>query len=98
MYAGYLVEIGISNDIKTDARHPYTRALFSSRINLDSLDKKVESIEGVVPKSINPDDICRYHSRCKRKTNACDRPQPCMVAISPTHEVACHIEEAQHAR
>ena len=92
MYAGYLVEIGSTDEIKHNAQHPYTKALFSSQIDMNDFNRRVDSIEGVVPKSINPDDLCRFFSRCKEKVDVCNTPPPGFTSISPTHAVACFKE------
>lgn len=92
MYAGFLVEIGTADEIKNNAKHPYTKALFSSQIDGNDFDKRVESIEGIVPRAINPDNICRFYSRCPNASPLCSGLPPKMIAISPTHSVACFTE------
>ena len=56
MYAGKLVELAESEEIARNQLHPYTRALFASKIDVEDFDRTVESIDGVVPKLINPED------------------------------------------
>jgi len=95
MYAGYLVEIGTTGDILENARHPYTRALFSSQIDANDFSKRVESIDGVVPIAISPENTCRFYSRCREKAECCSGPPVDLIAVSPTHAVACHMEGHQ---
>ena len=91
MYAGVLVEIGKVEDVARNGRHPYTRALFNSQVNLDSLDIAVESIEGVVPKLINPPAYCRFYGRCKSRTDFCrENSPPALKEISSDHQCACY--------
>ena len=92
MYAGNLVEIANTEEISTNPKHPYTRALFSSQIDIRDLDKKVESIEGIVPKLINPDNRCRFYSRCTEKIEICRGTMPMMKQISKGHSIACYLE------
>lgn len=93
MYAGKLIELGTTEEIVKDPRHPYTIGLFKSQINLDNINKDVESIKGVVPKLINPEDKCRYYNRCSRKTKVCEQTTPKLIKVSETHYVACYLEE-----
>lgn len=92
MYAGKLIELGTTKEILNNARHPYTSALFKSQINLKDIYTTVESIEGVVPKLINPVDQCRFYNRCLRKTKLCEQITPTLNKISETHYVACYLE------
>lgn len=96
MYAGNLVEIASTYEIQNNPRHPYTKALFSSQIDVGDFNKKVESIEGIVPKLINPEDRCRFYSRCTKKIKTCDGISPELVEISDGHEVACYLEVEAH--
>jgi len=93
MYAGNLVEIGTTQEIQKDARHPYTKALFNSQIGIDDLDRVVESIDGVVPKLINPENKCRFYNRCSIKTDKCQKTPPELRQVSDTHYIACYMEE-----
>jgi len=92
MYAGNLVEIGMTDEIQTNARHPYTKALFSSQIDVNDFSKRVDSIDGVVPKLINPVNQCRFFTRCKEKIDICSNEPPGLTKISDTHSVACYKE------
>lgn len=89
MYGGKLVEIGTTEDILNNPKHPYTQALFNSQIHMDKLDETPKSIDGVVPKLINPENKCRFITRCTEKTDKCEGPEPKMKKISDTHSFAC---------
>jgi len=92
MYAGNLVELANTAEIKNNPKHPYTKALFASQVDINNFDKKVESIDGVVPKLINPENRCRFYSRCTKKIEKCQGIPPRLIKINDKHEVACYLE------
>lgn len=95
MYAGRLVELGTTQAIQNRQYHPYARALFRSKIDIDNFDSTVESIDGVVPKLINPPEYCRFYNRCTCCDEDCLRPSPPMSEVEPGHFVACYKKGVQ---
>ncbi len=99
MYAGKVIEKGTVQEIFHDPRHPYTIGLQKSKPTM-SLDDGVElyNIPGNVPNPVNMPNYCYFRERCAICTAKCAGDYPCMVQISPTHYVACHLygEEESH--
>ena len=95
MYAGRLVELGTTEEIQRCQLHPYSRALFASKIDVEDFDRTVESIDGVVPKLIDPPDHCRFYNRCTCREECCLQPSPDMVEAEPGHFVACYKRRSQ---
>lgn len=89
MYLGKIVEIGSSEDIYNNPRHPYTKALLSS-IPIIGEKTKNEVLAGDVPSPINPPSGCRFRTRCKYKTLICEQKEPIMIKTDGEHFVACH--------
>lgn len=89
MYLGKIVEIGSSEDIYNNPRHPYTKALLSS-IPIIGEKTKNEVLDGDVPSPINPPSGCRFRTRCKYKTLICEQKEPIMIKTDGEHFVACH--------
>ncbi|WP_195946689.1 ABC transporter ATP-binding protein [Paraclostridium bifermentans] len=89
MYLGKIVEIGSSEDIYNNPRHPYTKALLSS-IPIIGEKTKNEVLDGDVPSPINPPSGCRFRTRCKYKTWICEQKEPIMIKTDGEHFVACH--------
>ncbi|MGL5651566.1 MAG: ABC transporter ATP-binding protein [Paraclostridium sp.] len=89
MYLGKIVEIGSSEDIYNNPRHPYTKALLSS-IPIIGEKTKSEVLDGDVPSPINPPSGCRFRTRCKYKTLICEQKEPIMIKTDGEHFVACH--------
>ncbi|MCE5235115.1 MAG: ABC transporter ATP-binding protein [Clostridiaceae bacterium] len=92
MYAGYLVEAAPTKELVKNPYHPYTKALFASNIDLKDFGGQVESIEGVVPKLIHPENRCRFYNRCHNKTERCEGCPPPLRDIGAGHYVACYRE------
>ena len=67
MYLGEIVEIGPTETVFSDPKHPYTEALLSSIPTPDPR-ASVGGIElkGTVPSPTNPPSGCRFHTRCHK--------------------------------
>ena len=92
MYLGNIVEMGTTQDICKNAKHPYTQALFSA-VPVANPHKKSEpvALEGELPSPANPPKGCKFHTRCKYCTDKCREIAPEMTEISDGHYVACHL-------
>ncbi len=89
MYLGKIVEIGSSEDIYNNPKHPYTKALLSS-IPTIGVEVEEEILEGDVPSPLNPPSGCRFRTRCKYRSSICSEKNPYMIKIGGEHSVACH--------
>jgi peptide/nickel transport system ATP-binding protein len=97
MYLGKVVEIGPVEDIYAGAKHPYTRALFSSRLSMDPNDRVDEApLTGDPPNPIDPPSGCRFRTRCPYAEEVCAAKMPAMGTWvdRSSHLAACHIEDA----
>lgn len=92
MYAGKIVEIGISSEVWENPVHPYTSALLSAvpTINPD-VKKERRLIIGEPPSPTNPPSGCRFHPRCPYTTDICKTEEPKMTEVASGHYVACHL-------
>jgi peptide/nickel transport system ATP-binding protein len=95
MYLGQIVEIGSVDALWTDARHPYTRALFSAMPSLDPDSRTREPpITGDPPNPIDPPPGCRFHTRCSFAEAVCRAQTPRLApAIVALHMAACHMND-----
>lgn len=91
MYAGKIVELGASEQIYLEPRHPYTRGLLNSIPRIKGAIRKLEWIPGVPPDLINPPPGCRFHPRCKYRFELCDKEEPPMIEIDKGHYVSCWL-------
>ena len=91
MYAGRVIEKGTVQEIFHNPMHPYTIGLQRSKPTLESNEDVLFNIPGNVPNPINMPSFCYFKERCSKCIDKCSGDYPCMVQVSPTHYVACHL-------
>lgn len=94
MYAGRIVEIGLSKDIIENPLHPYTKALIDSIPNADPKNRlsSREVIPGEPPSPSKIPAGCRFHPRCPYAIpGKCDIIDPPITKLNENHETACHL-------
>jgi len=92
MYLGRIVEMGTSEELFEDPRHPYTQALLSAVPRPRAGVKRERIIlKGDVPSPIRPPSGCHFHSRCPVARPECSVSYPKPTQVSPTHTAACHL-------
>ncbi|MEV4245144.1 ABC transporter ATP-binding protein [Streptosporangium canum] len=75
MYLGRVVEEGPAAEVAGEARHPYTRALFSATPSLlDGTERIV--LTGPVPSATRPPSGCPFRTRCWKATDECSAQFP----------------------
>jgi oligopeptide/dipeptide ABC transporter ATP-binding protein len=97
MYAGRVVEIGPTEEIFRDPRHPYTRGLLAAVPTAGTPRGGLAAIPGTVPELVNPPAACRFAGRCGFETDACRRFDPELGRVTEGHSVACFIDHAPPA-
>jgi peptide/nickel transport system ATP-binding protein len=95
MYAGNLVEIGRTDDILLNYRHPYTGKLAESFPDINGKREMVSSIPGIPPNLLNPPSGCKFHPRCEKACEKCRNSIPDYVDLGNEHIVACHFEDGK---
>ena len=94
MYAGQIAEIGTTEQIFNDPRHPYTRGLLEAVPTAASKRGKLAAIKGSVPELVNPAPACRFSGRCLYETDACQMTNPALQEVDAEHSVSCFIHHA----
>jgi oligopeptide transport system ATP-binding protein len=92
MYLGKIVELASRDEIYSNPRHPYTRALLSAIPQID-VGRRGERIApaGEVPSALNPPTACSFHPRCPYAQDICKQVEPPLTAGHGDHAVACHV-------
>lgn len=94
MYLGQIVEFAETDEIFSNARHPYTIALLSAVPKVDFYDKVPRIVlKGDVPSPLNPKPGCRFAPRCPMAKECCKTETPALKEVAPGHSVACHFWE-----
>ena len=97
MYAGRIIERGTVQEIFHNPLHPYTIGLQKSKPTMDSDSDTLFNIPGNVPNPVNMPKHCYFKERCSKCVGKCSGDYPCMVQVSPTHYVACHLYGEEEA-
>ncbi|MDW8042107.1 MAG: ABC transporter ATP-binding protein [Nitrososphaerota archaeon] len=93
MYGGKIVELGPSDTVYGDPKHPYTKLLLESVPTLRA-DKPPTFIPGTPPDLINPPSGCRFHPRCPYfMKGKCELEVPKEFRVDSAHFVACWLME-----
>ena len=89
LYAGEIIEYGSVRQIFHDYAHPYTEGLFGSIPMLNKDEIRLTPIEGIMP---DPTDLplgCKFHPRCKYRTENCGQVNPPLIDIGQGHLARC---------
>lgn len=90
MYAGEIVESGMTADVLLRPGHPYSRALLQSLPESAAPRSRLSSIAGTVPNLLHPPRGCRFQARCALRQASCQESPPfALLGEDRTHGVAC---------
>jgi len=94
MYAGFVVEEAVVDDIYEDPRHPYTQALLAALPRVDQRrDKRLRSIPGAPPNLLVEPVGCPFMQRCEMVFDRCRMEMPPLIRVaSNNHQAACWID------
>ena len=92
MYLGKIVEIGESQDLSLNPRHPYTKALFAAALPSFPDDPRDDLVvTGEVPSALNPPSGCRFHPRCPSAMPRCSEQSPELIPVGALRFAACFL-------
>jgi oligopeptide/dipeptide ABC transporter ATP-binding protein len=97
MYAGRIVEELDADQLTTDPKHPYTRALLGAVPEIGHRrDEPLEFIPGETPDIGSPPGGCPYHPRCPLAVERCQSERPLLLTRpgESGRRVACHVANA----
>ena len=93
MYAGQILEMGVSEDVIFSPIHPYTEALLAAVPTPEFSKRRMElsTLRGELPDMTNLPAGCSFRPRCQFAEETCGRDEPPLRKIKDEHFVACHI-------
>lgn len=94
MYLGRLAEMGATEQLFAEPKHPYTQALLSAVPSVKR--RKTQSrmvLSGDVPTPFNPPMGCRFNTRCPMVMDKCREVEPAWQDTGNGHFIACHLFE-----
>mgnify|MGYP000867000303 FL=1 len=96
MYAGKIVESGMTDDIFYNPKHEYTKGLLKSIPKMYEYDyERLVPIEGSPVDMLNPPKGCPFASRCDSCMKICLREMPPVKNFSDTHYSQCWLNEIE---
>jgi peptide/nickel transport system ATP-binding protein len=99
MYAGKIVERTDADTLFYNPKHPYTTLLLGAIPKMDANEKRLSSIQGIVPSLTNMPEVgCRFANRCTKAMPECFKVTPSLSEIEQGHEVACLLFETSKPR
>jgi len=74
-----------------DSRHPYTKWLMNSLMDIRAPRRIPTGITGKPPDLMNPPSGCRFWPRCPHTQSVCKEEEPLLIEVAPKHYAACHM-------
>lgn len=95
MYAGKMIELGVSSELMASPKHPYTRGLLKSFPTIFGPKTRLEGIPGNPLNLLEVPNGCYFQSRCRECVDQCISQIPALKRLSgdTTRMVACHLIE-----
>jgi len=93
MYAGFIVEEALVDDLYETPRHPYTQALLAALPRMERRrDQRLRSIPGAPPNLLVAPKGCPFVPRCEYVIERCLTDMPPLIQVGPNHQSACWID------
>jgi len=92
MYLGRIVELGQTEEIVQNPKHPYAASLLSASPNADPTEKRQRVLlPGEPPNPVNLPSGCNFAPRCPKATDECRDAEPERTTYQDgDHEAACY--------
>ena len=92
MYGGKIQEVADIDELFKNPLHPYTKALMDSIPKMETKEKRLKALKGMVPSLLDMGDGCKLCSRFDPKDCACGgtEKEPDLYEVKPNHLVRCN--------
>ena len=92
MYAGQIVELGTVFEVFKSPLHPYSQGLMKSVPNIKHEEgETLYKMAGEPPNLLNPPAGCRFHPRCPKAFDICEKIPPSFLKATEEHFVSCWL-------
>lgn len=89
IYSGEIVEYGTTEQVFDETAHPYTKGLFDSLPKLDSKEKRLKPIKGMMPDPAQLPKGCNFYERCPLSGRECLEARERYRNLGNGHYVLC---------
>ncbi len=96
MYAGRIVETGVTDDVIDKPLHPYSVGLLGSVPSANKRGERLNQIPGMTPNLIGLPPGCAFKARCPRASDQCDAT-PEVSELLPGRKIRCHHPHFEEA-
>ncbi len=91
-YAGKVIEVGATQEILFEMKHPYTQGLLAAIPTSSQRGYPLTSIQGTVPDGLEQLIGCPFYARCSFAMPICQAIMPELIPMgNESHLVACHL-------
>ena len=92
MYGGKIQEVAGINELFANPVNPYTQALMDSIPKLETKERRLKSLKGMVPSILEMGDGCKLCSRFEPEDCACKgtKEEPDLIKVSENHWARVH--------
>ncbi len=94
LYAGRVVEMGVTAQLLGRPRHPYTRALLEALPGRAQPGAPLPTVPGAVPTALGDATGCPFAPRCPLVVERCFEERPVLAPAGPDQAAACHRWDA----
>jgi peptide/nickel transport system ATP-binding protein len=92
LYAGCLMETGLTQEVLVEPLHPYTQGLIKSfPVFDDNIHQPLHSIGGSLPDLSSPQPGCIFAPRCSKACDICRDTMPELKEYGQGRFAACHF-------
>lgn len=93
MYAGYVVEEALVDELYENTLHPYTLALLQALPRVDRRrDQNLKTIKGSPPNLLMEPRGCPFAPRCEFVQEKCVSENPVLESVDEKHKIACWVD------